>query len=81
VALNDDAGVVATVGGVFEKGSRVREALMTRLGDRCPGAKVIWPEFEPAVGALGLAMELRGAAFREFAERAGLKKLSPAARV
>lgn len=79
--MNDDAGVVATVGGVFEKGSRVREALMTRLGDRCPGAKVIWPEFEPAVGALGLAMELRGAAFREFAERAGLKKLSPAARV
>ncbi|MDI6871930.1 MAG: BadF/BadG/BcrA/BcrD ATPase family protein [Bacillota bacterium] len=76
-----DPGIVATVGGVFEKSSRVREAFISRLTDRCPGAKVIWPEFQPAVGAISLAMELKGAAFRAFAEKSGLNKLNLAARV
>ena len=79
--LSSDPGIVATVGGVFEKGSRVRETLIARLAERCPGVKVIWPEFEPAVGALSLAMDAKGAAFRDFAEQAGLKKINLAARV
>lgn len=77
----DDPGIVVTVGGVFEKSARVREAFVERLSERCPGAKVIWPEFQPAVGAISLAMEMKGAAFRGFAEKAGLNKLNLAARV
>ncbi|HHW14605.1 MAG TPA: hypothetical protein GXX28_06695 [Firmicutes bacterium] len=76
-----DPGVVATVGGVFEKSARVRETFITRLAERCPGVKVIWPEFQPAVGALSLAMDTKGAAFRTFAEKSGLHKLNLAARV
>lgn len=76
-----DPGIVATVGGVFEKSARVRETFVSRLAERCPGAKVIWPEFQPAVGAISLAMESKGAAFRTFAEKSGLNKLNLAARV
>jgi N-acetylglucosamine kinase-like BadF-type ATPase len=77
----DDPGIVATVGGVFEKSSRVREAFIERLAQRCPGAKVIWPEFQPAVGAISLSMDMKGAAFRSFAQRAGLNKLNLAPRL
>ncbi len=74
-----DPGIVATVGGVFEKSARVRKTFVARLAERCPGAKVIWPEFQPAVGAISLAMELKGATFRTFAEKSGLDKLNLAA--
>lgn len=76
----EDRGLVATVGGVFDKSPRVREAFVKRLAERSPGAETIWPEFQPAIGAIAMAMDTKGANFRTFAEKSGLRKINLGAR-
>lgn len=45
---------VACVGGVF-RGELMREAFKLSLGEQLPGANIIPPRFDPAIGALLLA--------------------------
>jgi N-acetylglucosamine kinase-like BadF-type ATPase len=52
--LEPDELQVACVGGVF-RGELMREAFRHSLGDQLPGANIIPPRFDPAIGALLLA--------------------------
>jgi N-acetylglucosamine kinase-like BadF-type ATPase len=50
---------IACVGGVF-RGELMRESFRRSLGDQLPGANIIPPRFDPAIGALLLAYRRAG---------------------
>jgi N-acetylglucosamine kinase-like BadF-type ATPase len=56
----DGATAVAPVGGVFAAGAIVLHPLRDALAERAPGAVLVPPRFDPAAGALLLALRAAG---------------------
>ncbi len=57
--LAQDETRIACVGGVF-RGTLMREAFACALNEQSPGARIIVPRFDPAIGALLLAYRVAG---------------------
>ena len=55
-----EACEVVMVGGLFRGGEAVLAPLRAALAERQPGARLVWPEQNPAVGAGRLALALLG---------------------
>ena len=58
----DGTAAVAPVGGVFKAGPVILAPLKAAIASRAPSAVLVPPRFEPAVGALLLAMQAAGVA-------------------